>query len=92
MTTKNALKIIDHVIQRKSQKKSDFMNPEMSWNNGLGQIMKLSLQLASVMDDDIKILRLIREEIQPKCSHPKKLQDVDPDGNPYCMGCNLDLS
>lgn len=91
MTVKNVIKIIDHVIQRKSQKKSDFMNPEMSWNKGRGQVMEFSLQLASVMDDDIKILRLVRAEIQPKCAHSKKDQDIDPDGNLYCMGCNLDL-
>lgn len=91
MTTKNALQILDHVIQRKSQKKSDFMNPEMPWNKGLGQVMEFSLQLASVMDDDIKILQAIREEIQPKCKHPKKDRDIDPDGKPYCMACNMDL-
>jgi hypothetical protein len=36
-------------------------------------------------------LELIRKEIIPKCNHPKKMQDVDSNGNRYCMNCNWDL-
>jgi len=38
MTTKKALQIIDHVIQKKSQLKADFLNLEMPWNQGEGKI------------------------------------------------------
>lgn len=37
-----------------------------------------------------KILHEIEPETFP-CEHPNKLRDIDPDGKPYCMGCNQDL-
>lgn len=40
---------------------------------------------------EMEWLKILKKEIAPNCKHPKKLRDVDPDGNPYCMGCNLDL-
>jgi len=46
MTTKKALQIIDHVIQKKSQLKADFLNLEMPWNQGEGKIPEFSQQLA----------------------------------------------
>ena len=33
----------------------------------------------------------IRAELVSNCKHPKKSCDVDPNGNRYCMDCNLDL-
>lgn len=73
MTTKNALKIIDSVIQKKSQLKSDFLNLEMPWNQGEGKIPEFSQQLAQVMARDVEILTQIKNEynqtvsIQRKC-------------------------
>jgi len=91
MTTKNALKIIDHVIQKKSQLKSDFLNLEMPWNQGEGKIPEFSQQLAQVMARDVEILTQIKNELQPNCKHPKRLRDKTRDGTLYCMGCNLGL-
>ena len=36
-------------------------------------------------------LESVRKELVPKCSHPKNMQDVDSNGNRYCMDCNWDL-
>ena len=91
MTTKNAIKIIDHVVQRKSQLKADFLNLEMPWNQGEGKITEFSQQLAHVMVRDVEILTQIKNELQPNCKHPKKMRDRTPDGQWYCMDCNLDL-
>jgi len=46
------------------------------------------------MENDIKWLLAARYQLESKktkCRHPKKLQDIGPDGNPYCMGCGQDL-
>jgi len=75
MTTKKALQIIDHVIQKKSQLKSDFLNLEMPWNQGEGKIPEFSQQLAQVMARDVEILTQIKNELQPNCKHPKRLRD-----------------
>ena len=91
MTVKKALKIIEYVIDKKLDKKSDFLSPERSWNQGQDCIRGLSDAYASMMDNDIEILRFIEKQLKPNCKHPKKLHDKDSGGNLYCMGCNLDL-
>ena len=91
MTVKQALKIIDYVIGKKLDKKSDFLSLDKPWNQGQGCIMELSMTFASMMDNDIELLRRIEKQLKPNCKHPKKLHDKDSGGNLYCMGCNLDL-
>ena len=39
----------------------------------------------------ISNLEKIRRELVPNCKHPKKMTDILPDGQKYCMSCNLDL-
>jgi len=39
----------------------------------------------------ISNLETIRNEIIPNCNHPKKMKDMAPDGQWYCMNCNLVL-
>ena len=36
-------------------------------------------------------LETVRNELVPDCNHPKKMNDRIPDGQLYCMNCNLDL-
>ena len=91
MTTKKALQIIDYVLGRKIQAKSGFLDPEKSWNKGTDVVSGFSKQIAEIIEDDVKILRFIQEELQPKCNHPSTSRDIDPDGNSYCMDCNLYL-
>ncbi len=91
MTRKNALKILDDYIAKKSCLKTGLLDKNRSWNQGQDCIQELSKELALVMETDLKILNSLKKELEPKCKHPKKLHDNDPDGNLYCMGCNLDL-
>ena len=39
----------------------------------------------------ISNLDMIRKELVPNCNHPEKMKDKTPDGQWYCMNCNLDL-
>ena len=91
MTVKKALKIIEYVIERKLEKKSGFLRLDQPWNQGEINLQGLSETFASVIDDDVKILRILEKQLKPNCKHPKKPHDKDSDGNLYCMGCNLDL-
>lgn len=33
----------------------------------------------------------VLSELVPDCKHPKNMRDRSPDGQWYCMACNLDL-
>lgn len=94
MTIKKAIKIMGAVIEDKQKKKTDFLDPNMSWNRD-GTTFEFAKGLAQVMENDITCLQAIKNQLhinkQPKCKHPRKLHDIDPDGKPYCMGCNQDL-
>ena len=91
MTVKKALKIIDYVIDKKLDMKSNFLSLDKPWNQGEDCIVELSKTFAFVIDNDIELFRAIEKQLKPNCKHPKKLHDGDSDGNLYCMGCNLDL-
>jgi len=91
MTIKKALKILDWYTNKKEEMKNGFLDMNMPWNQGQDCIMELSKGLAVVMNKDIEILNSLIKELKPNCKHPKKFQDIDPDGNRYCMDCNLDL-
>ena len=39
----------------------------------------------------ISNLETIKNGLVPNCIHPKKMKDMAPDGQWYCMNCNLDL-
>ena len=94
MSVQKALKIIDAAIENKQKKKTDFLDPKMSWNRD-GIIFEFAKGLAQAMENDIEWFQAIKKQLQSKnqiqCKHPKKLLDIDPDGKPYCMGCNQDL-
>ncbi|QLH11019.1 hypothetical protein [Nitrosarchaeum sp. AC2] len=91
MTVKNALKILEEFIERKSELKKGFLDMNMPWNQGQDCIKELSKGLATTMEKDIQILNSLKMELNPNCGHPENLHDKGPDGNLYCMGCNLDL-
>jgi len=37
------------------------------------------------------LIDFIKSEHKPKCRHPKKMQDTDPNGTVYCMKCGEDV-
>jgi len=94
MTIEKALKTIDAAIQSKQDKKTGFLDPNMSWNKGNDTSSELAKGLAEAMEKDIEWFEAIKKQLltkHPTCKHPKKLLDKDPDEKLYCMGCNQDL-
>lgn len=82
MTVLKALKILDWwIAQREHVIKELFLD------------CKDSEVMITIRDSEKTIianLKLIRDELIPKCTHPKKMQDICA-GVKYCMDCNLDL-
>jgi len=91
MTTQKAVKIIDYTIQMKIEQKEGYIDPKKSWNYGEVNFSGITLHLARIIDDDVKILKFICAQIMPKCKHPKKMRDRDGNGDWYCMNCNQNL-
>jgi hypothetical protein len=91
MTVKKALKIIDYIIDKKLQAKIDVLSLDRPWNQGSTNLIGLSEAYAIRLDNDVELFQILKKQLKPNCKHPKKFHDKDPDGNLYCMGCNLDL-
>lgn len=67
MTVKRPLKALDAIIKKKSQLKSDLLNPDMPWNQRLDEQAEFSLQLATFIQSDINVLKALRTEIKIVC-------------------------
>ena len=91
MTVKKALKLLDYYSEKKEEMKYNLLDRNKPWNHGEVNLFSLSESLAGNIESDVVFLKAIKKQIQPNCKHPKKFQDIDPDGNRYCMDCNLDL-
>ena len=91
MTVKKALKILDGYYEQKNNLKTGLKDPTKSWNIGHDLMTQVAEMISDHIDFDLTVLSEIKKQIQPNCKHPKKSQDIDPDGNRYCMDCNLDL-
>lgn len=82
MTVSKALKILDWWIAQRE--------------NVIQEILfdcKDSEVMTTIRDSEKTIianLKLIRNELIPKCTHPKKMEDTCA-GQKYCMNCNSDL-
>jgi len=85
MTVKKAIKILDWWIK---QKKIGIDKLKVDENFHDKELEKTILHYDKTI---ISNLEVIRKELVPNCKHPKKMQDVDSNGNLYCMDCNLDL-
>ena len=91
MTNKKAIQILDYLIEKKAERKSDFLDPKHSWNQGNEKILKDTISIISgFMQDEIYSLQTIRKELVPDCTHPPEMQDIC-EGQKYCMDCNMDL-
>jgi hypothetical protein len=89
MTVKKAIQKLDWWID---QKEIIIKKLLKEWNyDSIDESLGISKTLLQVDKTIISNLESIREELIPKCNHPKKLHDKDSEGNLYCMGCNLDL-
>jgi len=89
MTTKKAIKILDWWISNKNQGMEEL---KTKWNY---QEYDDAMGVAKIIFDMDKTilynLEKIRSELVPNCKHPQKMRDRTPDGQWYCMSCNLDL-
>ena len=84
MTVLKALKILDWwIAQREEQIKK--LDTEYKFNDS--EITTVIFKNEKTIIDNLK---LIRNELVPKCTHPKKMQDTCG-GVKYCMDCNTDL-
>jgi len=84
MTMLKALKILDWwIAQREEQIKK--LDTEYKFNDS--EITTVIFKNEKTIIDNLK---LIRDELVPKCTHPKKMQDTCA-GVKYCMDCNCDL-
>jgi len=92
MTIQKTINILDYLITNRIERKTDFLDAKHSWNQKDGQILKdIILMISGCMQDEINSLQVVRKQLVSDCKHPKKFRDIDPDGKPYCVGCNLDL-
>jgi len=91
MTVKNALEILDGYYKQKKDLKEGIKDPTKSWNIGHDLIVQVAEMISDHIETDLIVLNAIKKQIQPNCKHPKNMQDVDSNGNRYCMDCNMDL-
>ena len=87
MTVQKAIKIIDWWLDRKKTTMEQFKEKWKDSDDAYG-VEKTLLDMDKTI---IENLELIKKELVPNCKHPKKMRDKTPDGQLYCMNCNLDL-
>ena len=87
MTVKKAIKILDWWIKQKKHG-IEKLKEEWDFSNDDYGVTKTLLNADRII---ISNLETIRNELVPDCIHPKKMNDRAPDGQLYCMNCNLDL-
>ena len=89
LTLKKAIEILDWWINHKKQSMEHFLK---EWNfenyDKATGVAKMLFESDTVA---ISNLETIRAELVPDCKHPKKMIDTLPDGQQYCMNCNMDL-
>ncbi|HYL66176.1 MAG TPA: hypothetical protein VEU72_03385 [Nitrosopumilaceae archaeon] len=91
MTSKKAIEILDDFMKYKIKCSDSFAALSQKCYMIPGGVSGVAKQLENLNRGEFEILTSIRDEIQIQCSHPKKFRDIDPDGKPYCVGCNQDL-
>lgn len=98
MTVQKALKGLQVMIAHDEKIVQGMNKYIVEWTN-LDEKPDLATRAAIILRnfclDDLKMLHAIQKQLnqdaKSNCSHPKKLRDIDPDGNLYCMECNQDL-
>lgn len=91
MTIQKAIRILDAFIVKYQMEAEDLLSPQRSWNQNFDCLKELAATMSDSKRGDAQVLRLIKKELLVNCKHPKKMRDIDPKGNWYCMNCNQDL-
>ena len=87
MTVNKAIKILDWWINQKKHG-IEKLKEEWDYSDDRFGVTKTLLNADRIT---ISNLDMIRKELVPNCNHPEKMRDKTPDGQWYCMNCNLDL-
>jgi len=87
MTVQKAIKILDWWIDQKKRGMEKFQK-EWNYSDNTNGIAKTLLDMDKIT---IANLKTIKKELVPNCNHPKKMRDRTPDGQWYCMNCNMDV-
>lgn len=90
MTIKKAIEIVDWILNNKTKTIEELYKPGII-NSKFDLSQNLHRTLLMIAETDVYNLKVVKEHLVPKCKHPKKWQDIDPNGNRYCTGCNMDL-
>lgn len=89
MTVKKAIKICDYLIEAHVRNSGNIREKVKDWDSNL---KGLGIVIAEVHEDVAKCIFAIKKNLIPNCKHPKKMQDMTPGGQRYCMNCNSDLN
>lgn len=87
MTVAKAIKICNFLIESHLKNSKRMRELVKDW---IDTPKGLAITIAEVHEDVAKCLLLIKNNIEPKCKHPKKMRDGKK-GQRYCMNCNLDM-
>ena len=88
MTVKKAIEILDWWIGHKKQSMEQLRK---EWNYDADKATEVAKALIQSEETTLSNLEKIKAELVPNCKHPKKMIDGLPDGQSYCMNCNMDL-
>lgn len=93
MTLEKAHLLLNLMIKHKRDAREGLLDPKQLWNRDDDVMRGAASTMADGIENDIEWLETIKKQLPtpPKCSHPKKMQDVTKDGQRYCMNCNADL-
>lgn len=98
MTVKNAIQVLDALIECKQDYKTRMLSPEKPWNREEDGAKRLARAFAENLQSDVESLQAIKRQLLPEqhrtkivCKHLKKYHDIDGNGQKYCTGCNMDL-
>lgn len=96
MTVKKAINGLDIFITKRQEMKKQLAEFSCT-KSDLG--CQLVHGIEDLIGNEIEVLKAIKRQLLPEqhrtkivCRHPKKMHDVSPDGQKYCMNCNADLN
>ena len=91
MVSKKVVSLIDLLLQGDIKLRDGMRDPSKIWNSDNDVFHNLVKTFTHLLEQNIIILQAIQKELHTNCKHPKKMRDRTPDGQWYCMNCNLDL-
>ncbi len=91
MVSKKVISLIDLLLQGDIKLRDGMLDPSKKWNSDNDVFHSLVQTFTRLLDQNITILKAIQKELHTNCKHPKKMRDRLPNGQWYCMNCDIDL-